>query len=199
MNTLDSFIGTLTIIAAFSVVYERVQELIRAPRAALEKAKMLGLVELIDTLTIGSFNWVSGVVVALLTRADLLTLMSSQEKFLNDSYLKGVASTWEQIMGCILMGLAAAQGARYWHDMLGHMIDLRTQLKHVTGGIGAASAQLVQAAQAPDRKHVFEQAAGEIQRAARANGTEQTLGPVVEALQKVAASGEGAARPSAGS
>lgn len=186
MDTLDSFIGTLTIIAAFSVVYERVQELIRAPRAALEKAKMLGLVELIDTLTIGSFNWVSGVVAAILTHADLLALLKSPDKFFElyrmslpfELFLKSepAGNDLKHFMGCIFMGLAAAQGARYWHDLLGHMIDLRTQAKHVTGGIGAASTQLEQAAQ-----------------------RQAPAGPVVEALQKVAASGEGAARPSAGS
>lgn len=128
---MEALIQMVAITAAFSMMHERVLELLRLPREAL-KCRWAWAGNALDGLTVGSFNWVSGVVLAVLTRADLLNALSSTPDAFVNQYLNwGTSWSWRHFMGCVLMGCSTTLGSRFWHDTLNGLVDFRKQLKGV--------------------------------------------------------------------
>ncbi|GMU06159.1 hypothetical protein [Corallococcus caeni] len=182
---MDSLIHVFAVVAAFAMVHERVLELIRASLKLFEK--WAGTRKVIDALTIGSFNWVSGVILALVTHADLLNLVGLSTDAFFDKYMK---ATWESyftgaerepliphLLGCTLMGFSTTVGAKFWHDAVNGLMDLRKYLNSV----GADARKLT----AAELKQALDTAADAVGRS-RATDPAQALADVAGALKHAA-------------
>jgi len=51
--------------------------------------------------------------------------------------------TLRDLTGCVLMGLAAALGSKFWHDLAYGLVDLRQKARAATNQAVAATASLV--------------------------------------------------------
>ncbi|MFP2895241.1 hypothetical protein [Corallococcus sp. 4LFB] len=126
---MDRLMEVFSIIAVFSGIHERVLEAIRALEARLPDRKVL-----LDRLTVGGWNWAPAVILALVTRANLLALLSDGTQgffacYLHSWFKDVPADPLKEVTGCLLMGLTTTLGSRFWHDLVKVLVDLRTGLK----------------------------------------------------------------------
>ncbi len=151
---MESLLYVFGVLAVFSMVHERVLEMLRVPRERLaawlegKPGASPGWTRLktaLDALTIGSLNWVSGVALALVTHADLLALLGSRVEasrfadfYMTDerawSRLFDETTRGSQVVhlfGCVLMGFSTTVGSKFWHDALSGLMDLRKRVKDV--------------------------------------------------------------------
>jgi hypothetical protein len=183
---MERFIEVFAVLAVFAMVHERVLEVLRSPLDKFfptqEARATSSVARVLDAATAGSFNWVSGVVLALLTHADLLTLIRENAAEFFNLYLKAdwrnlgpKINAWHHILGCVLMGLTTTVGSKFWHDALNGLMDVRGRLK----GLQAEAKKLG----GFELKQALDTAATHLQENAKAKGKEDILVPVVEALQ----------------
>src|SRR5258706_7458671 len=145
---MDAAIQAILTLSLFAAVHERALELVRhqadpllglpaAPDAQPTVANRLRWA--VDQLTIGPAAVIPAVGVAIATHANLLALFAfdgvkTTSKFF-DLYLAYGADTRflepRDLMGCVLMGFAAALGSRFWHDLAYGLIDLRGKAQAV--------------------------------------------------------------------
>ncbi|MDY7226955.1 hypothetical protein [Hyalangium rubrum] len=190
---MDLLIQMFAVLAVFAMVHERVLELLRMPRELLAKQdqnkpedskRWTQVVTVLDAVTIGSFNWVSGVVLALLTRADLLKLIepvaAGQKPEFLTQYLRKSPWDWSswsllEFLGCVLMGFSTTVGSKFWHDAVNGLMELRKQL----AGAGAAARKLT----AAEVQQALNTAAEEVGKS-KAADSKQALTDVAEALKR---------------
>jgi hypothetical protein len=133
---LDLLIEAFAVIAIFSAVHERVLEVLRSTAVYLKAHE--GALKALDRFTIGGLNWVSAVLLALASKANLFTLFSSGSAgvgvkaffthYLTDLFAPGF---WDPkaVLGCVLMGLTTTLGSQFWHDTVRVLVDLRARLR----------------------------------------------------------------------
>ncbi|WP_224243446.1 hypothetical protein [Hyalangium gracile] len=197
---MDSLIFVVSVLAVFAMIHERVLELLRVPLRFIAKpASQAPEAPLppthprtvVDGLTIGSFNWVSAVILALLTHADLLALLSSKPESSNffKFYMTDERS-WDRLfdpatrdaqllhlLGCVLMGFSTTAGSKFWHDMLSGLMDLRKRLKDAESEARKLTAT--------ELKQALESAAGELGDS-KATNPAQVLADTARALKNAA-------------
>ena len=128
---MELTIQAIMIIATFSLVHERVIELLRW---WIDKLPWQHARDLLDTFTKGAWAWVPAIALSILTNANLLATFQleadHQLVFLND-YLNGTPHTLKAVLGCCLMGLAVTLGSSFWHDVAKGLVEIRGRLQSV--------------------------------------------------------------------
>ncbi len=128
---MDLAIQALTIIATFSIAHERVIELLRWGIGKLPPALSTAL----DRATSGAWAWLPAIGLSLGTHANLLDAFrvgEDRQTVFFTTYLSGIPTDLQAIVGCCLMGLAVTLGSSFWHDLAQGLIDVRGRLKDVT-------------------------------------------------------------------
>jgi hypothetical protein len=118
------------IIATFSLVHERVVELLRWWIGKLPWQHARGA---LDVATKGAWAWVPGIALSIATNANLLDAFRLDDKhqpLLFATYFSGPPTDLRAIVGCCMMGLAVTLGSCFWHDLGKGLIEVRRRLKY---------------------------------------------------------------------
>jgi hypothetical protein len=136
------------VLGLFSVVHERLVELIRSAKPKLP----LWAGKIIDLLTVGALGPFSGVALALVTRANLLALFkgSAQHPAGTDAFFQDYMGTldwaWfavpEHIIGCVLMGFSTSFGSAIWHDFSKSLLGIRNATQSIPQDLRALAERL---------------------------------------------------------
>jgi hypothetical protein len=155
---VDAAIQALLTISLFAAVHERAIEFVRHvadhlppsadPPPTSVRAFTNWLRWAVDSLTIGPAAIIPAIGVAVATHANLLALFQFDSGKNTSKYYElyleyGPGSGFleqRDVMGCVLMGLAAALGSRFWHDLAYGLVDLRTQAKAAARNTALAAA-----------------------------------------------------------
>ena len=127
---MDIVTQALLVISLICAAHERFVE---ALQGALSSAPWAFFSKLSKPLTTGRWSMLPPVVMAVATNADLLLLFSTNggkpgEAFFA-GYLTRIPADMHELFGCVLMGMCASLGSRFWHDLAYGMLDLRNNAK----------------------------------------------------------------------
>jgi hypothetical protein len=130
---VDAAIQALLTISLFAAVHERAVELARAMAERAQFAKGI-----VDRLTIGPAAVAPAIALAIGTHANLLALFEFDHGGVTSKYFELYLSYGppflapRDVMGCVLMGLSAALGSKFWHDLAYGLVDLRQKTRAVS-------------------------------------------------------------------
>jgi hypothetical protein len=142
---MDAAIQAILTLSLFAAVHERALELVRhiadqllgvpPPPDAQGRIVVSRVRWIVDQATIGPSAVVLAVGIAIATHANLLALFAfdggkTTSKFFELYLQYGEGTRFleaRDVMGCVLMGFAAALGSRFWHDLAYGLVDLRGQ------------------------------------------------------------------------
>ena len=141
---MDAAIQAILTISLFAAVHERAIELARATAE-----RFVFVRRIVDWLTIGPGAVIPAVGIAIGTHANLLALFEFDDGRMTSKYFELYLTygarflTPRDLTGCVLMGLAAALGSKFWHDLAYGLVDLRQKARAATNQAVAATASLV--------------------------------------------------------
>lgn len=125
---MEAVVQAVLVLSVFSAIHERVVEMVRG---LLTMANVRELWR--DRLTIGAANPLLAIGLAAGTHANLLALFQRTGP---GETLRFFAEypAWrpgEDLVGCVLMGLATTLGSQFWHDLGRGLVDVRNRVKGV--------------------------------------------------------------------
>jgi hypothetical protein len=140
---MDTIIQALLTISILCAVHERFLEVLQNTLAAIPVLKVVS-----KPLTTGPWSVSVPVAMAILTRADVFLLFTSDGGKAGDAFFQVYGQSpewlakadWRSIFGCIVMGMCIALGSRFWHDLAYGLLDLRNGVKAAQADAASALA-----------------------------------------------------------
>jgi hypothetical protein len=132
-HIVDAAIQAILTISLFAAVHERAVELARGAAERAQFAK-----HVVDRVTVGPAAVLPAIALAVGTHANLLALFDFDRGSVTSKYFELYLSygpsflTPRDVMGCVLMGLSAALGSKFWHDLAYGLVDLRQKTRAVS-------------------------------------------------------------------
>jgi hypothetical protein len=139
MESFEPLINILTVLTVLSVLAERATNLLKLQSEELRVKKTNEDAERTREYGISARTIAVGILVALLVKADIFEILSRLDdpwktlgwvQIEDYRWMRSAATTAAHravyaAVGCVLTGIALGFGAKFWHDVLGSVYELR--------------------------------------------------------------------------
>jgi hypothetical protein len=140
MGSFDAFINVLTVLTVLSVAAERVTNVVKLRRHGEWRADADRQREFRITWT----NIAIGAGLALTMKADLFAMLARADapwstlgwttwdgtKWVRTDALQNVAGAAQAVLGSLVTGVSLGFGSKFWHDVLGIVLEMRTLVQN---------------------------------------------------------------------
>lgn len=151
MGSFEPMINLLVLLTIFSVIAERVTNILKLGKEELRTRGTSEDAERRREQSIQARSVVVGIVIALIAKADIFTMLSNlDEPWRTLGWVRVSGAQWFRspatasvgtllytLGGCALTGFALGFGSKFWHDILGSVFELRDKARR--GRIDPAS------------------------------------------------------------
>jgi hypothetical protein len=143
MGSFDAFINVLTVLTVLSVASERVTNVVKLRRHPKREGEDQ------DPQREYLITWTNvgiGAALALLMKADLFAMLAHADspwgtlgwtewdgtKWVRTAALHDVAGAAQAVLGSVITGVSLGFGSKFWHDVLGIVVEMRALVQSKT-------------------------------------------------------------------